>query len=86
MTACKGTSNRLTQRLQAHSAVLLATTLRLAGYYFGGLRLNRLRVIQSNAILDDLAIANSNTKLFVFTFLTVLPLAGLAAVENKLAS
>jgi hypothetical protein len=86
MTACKCAGYRLIQRLQAHCAFLTrnCNTLQLAG--FSWFRIKRMSILWNHATLDQLAIAHRHTKPLMLTFLPVLPLAGLAAVENKLAT
>ncbi len=53
---------------------------------FNWLRLNWFSILWDCITLDQLAVANSHTKPLVFSFLPVLPLTGLAAVENELAT
>ena len=87
MATWKGTSNRLTQRLQTHRAFLTrgSITTRWAGLSWRArlLRLHRMRICFD---LDCLSVAYRHTKPLVFTALPVKLLTGLAAVEDKLAS
>ncbi len=87
MAAWKRTSNRLTQRLQAHRTFLVRghVTTRWAGLCWRArlLRSHRMRI---SIDLHSLSVINRHTKPFVFPGLPVKLLAGLAAVEDKLTS
>jgi hypothetical protein len=84
MAAWKGASDRFIQRLQTYRTGIRRRHISwLAKLRW--LSLNRLKCIRIRVTLDSLTIAHRHTKPLVLTFLPVLPLAGLAAIENKLA-
>jgi hypothetical protein len=82
MAACKCARSGLTQRLQAHRALLLTRFHRLLAFRW----INRLGRIRIHIALDSFTVTNGHAKPIVSSFLPVLPLAGLTAVEDKLTT
>ena len=81
MAACKCARSGVTQRLQAHRALLLtrfSVIHRLLAF-----RLGRIRI---HIALDSFTVTNGHAKPLVFALLPVLLLAGLTAVEDKLTT
>ena len=85
MAACKCAGSGLTQRLQAHRALLFTrfSVIRRLLTFRWLYRLGRIRI---HIALDSFTVTNGHAKPLVFALLPVLPLAGLTAVEDKLTT